>query len=433
MITKLFIQIKKRKFTSGIAFLLIVGIGYWGYGSLFSQDGVVRYASAQVQKGTLSVSVNGTGNVVADETADINSDITGTVTELKVSLGDKVEKGKALIVIKNDELGVQETSALVALNQAKEDVEKARLDKQEEQEVLDELRQKDIDDPSSVSDLEIKQQEQKVRATDLAIESKEVKVQSATITYDKAKNDAAKRTVKSPLSGVVTALNVKVEDELKGSSKAENGDQGQSTNSLITVVNMDKLVATVSLNEVDVAKVKVGQKATMTFDAVPDLTMTGQVKEIDTLGTISQGVVTYNAKIAFDTQDDRVKPGISVSASIITEAKPDVLLVPNSAVKSQGGVSYVEIPDESDMSVATVNVSGAIFQNPTRQQQIEIGTANDEFTEIVSGLNEGDLVVTRTIQPTAAAQTQTQSGGLRIPGLNTGGGGATRTGGGFQH
>src|SRR3989338_3642221 len=121
---------------------------------------------------------------------------------------------------------------------------------------------------------------------------------------------------------------------------------------------------------------------------------------------------------------------MSVSAAIVTEAKPNVLLVPNSAVKSQGGISYVESPNEADLSVATANVSGAVFRNPTRQQQIEVGLSNDEFTEIVGGIEQGDVVVTRTIQPTAqTTQTQQQSGVLRIPGLNTGGGGG---GGGFR-
>ena len=94
-----------------------------------------------------------------------------------------------------------------------------------------------------------------------------------------------------------------------------------------------------------------------------------------------------------------------------------------SAVKSQAGMSYVELPNEADILVATANVSGAVFRNPTRQQQIEVGLSNDEFTEIVSGLQQGDVVVTRTIQPTAAQSTQTQqqSGGLKIPGLPGGG------------
>jgi len=118
---------------------------------------------------------------------------------------------------------------------------------------------------------------------------------------------------------------------------------------------------------------------------------------------------------------------MSVSAAIVTEAKPNVLLVPNSAIKSQGNATYVEMPALDDISAAKANPGGAVLKNPLRRQSVEIGAASDEFTEIISGLNEGDLIVTRTIQPTAqTTQTQQQSGGLRIPGLPGGGGGGFR-------
>ena len=253
--------------------------------------------------------------------------------------------------------------------------------------------------------------------------SVEFDVRSAKIQLDKAKDsllDAQEKLaeyyVRAPFGGVVAKMNVKV---------------GDSSASTVATMITKQQIAEISLNEIDVAKVKTGQKVTLTFDAVSDLTITGQVAEVDAVGAVSQGVVTYIVKIAFDTQDDRIKPGMSVSAAIITEAKSNVLLVPNSAVKSQGGTSYVEIVDGDDKGLAlAANVSGTILNNSPRRQQIEIGTASDEFTEILSGLNEGDVIVTRTIQSTATQTTQTQqNSSIRIPGLPGGGGGS---GGGFR-
>ncbi len=251
-----------------------------------------------------------------------------------------------------------------------------------------------------------------------SIISVEFDVRSAKIQLNKAKDaltDAREKLaeyyVRAPFGGIVAKINVKAGD--------------MSVSAIATLITKQK-IAEVSLNEIDVAKIKAGQKVTLTFDAVSDLTITGQVAEVDAIGTVSQGVVTYTVKISFDTQNDRIKPGMSVSAAIITEAKPGVILVPNSAVKSQGGMSYVEIIDGNDKSLAlAASASGAILQNSPRRQQIKIGAASDEFTEILSGLSEGDLIVTRTIQSTAAqtTQTQQQSGGLRIPGIGGGGGG----------
>ncbi len=282
------------------------------------------------------------------------------------------------------------------------------------------------DSREAIIDADITIKERKLQLADikegpnsLDIRSKQITVQQREDALLTAQQGLADTVVRAPFAGVIAKVS------------AKKGDSGSTGTAVTTIVTKQK-IAEVSLNEIDADQIKQGQKVTLTFDAVPDLTITGQVIETDFLGTVSQGVVTYSIKIGFDTQDERIKSAMSVSAVIVTNVKTDVLLVPNSAVKSQGGVSYVEIPDESDISIATTNVSGAVFQNPIRQQQIEIGTANDEFTEIISGLNEGDLVVIRTIQPIAAAQTQAQSGGLRIPGLNTGGSGSTRTSGGFQ-
>jgi len=140
------------------------------------------------------------------------------------------------------------------------------------------------------------------------------------------------------------------------------------------------------------------------------------------LGTVSQGVVTYNAKIVFDTQDDRVKSGMSVSTNIITEIKQDVLIIPNSAIKTSNGNSYIEMPGEQ------VNIkanSSAILKSALRQQAIQTGITNDTSTEIISGLKEGDQIITRTVSSGSAsaqsAQTRTQ-GGIFQGGVPGGGG-----------
>ncbi len=259
----------------------------------------------------------------------------------------------------------------------------------------------------------------KTGADALDIQSQELIIKQRENALLDAKEKLADYFIRAPFEGVIAKINIKNGDPVSGSTVA------------VILITKQKL-AEISLNEVDVAKVKVGQKVTLTFDAIPDLTITGQVAEVDVIGTVSQGVVTYTIKIGFDTQDDRVKTAMSVSAAIITEAKPNALLVPNSAVKSQGGMSYVEVVEGEDRNAAfAVNSSGIILKNSTRRQSVEIGVSSDEFTEIAGGLKEGDLVVTRTIQPNSI-QTQTQSsqGGLRIPGLPSGGGGGFRGGGG---
>ena len=211
----------------------------------------------------------------------------------------------------------------------------------------------------------------------------------------------------------------------------KKGDSVSPAGALGTLITRQK-IATVSLNEVDVAKIKLGQKTTLTFDAIPDLTLTGAVAEIDAIGAVAQGVVTYNVKIVFDTQDERVKSGMSITAAIITDVKQNVLFVPNAALKTQGNTHTVQVVDDalSPTDLAS-NASGIALTNPPRVQAVEIGLANDDATEITSGLKDGDRIVVRTLQAAVAtAPNSSQPSGLRIPGLpgggSSGGGGAFR-------
>jgi HlyD family secretion protein len=242
--------------------------------------------------------------------------------------------------------------------------------------------------------------------------------QLAIVQRQNALTDALQQlddySVRAPFDGTIAVINVKV------------GDTASSGTAVATIIT-PQMVAEISLNEVDAAKISVGQAATLTFDAIPDLDITGKVGEVDTLGTVSQGVVTYNVKIALDTQDNRIKSGMSVTANIITNVHQDVLVVPNSAIKTSGNSSYVEVPNEQiDLTAAGTSSNGIVLATPPRRQVIQVGLANDTNTEVTSGLNEGDQIVTRTIAASTAATTAQSGQSL----FNLGGGGNRSFGGG---
>lgn len=255
----------------------------------------------------------------------------------------------------------------------------------------------------------------------LDVRADQIAIQQKSDALTTAKQDLNNCYVYAPFDGVISKVDVK------------KGDSVSSGSAVATLITKQQ-VAELSLNEIDAAKVAAGQKATLTFDAVSDLRIDGQVSEVDTVGTVSQGVVSYNLQIAFDAQDSRVKPGMSVTATIVTDSKQDVLLVSNSAIKSIGNRSYVEMPalNESLGKIATSTLFGGVVLNyPIRQQSVEIGVSNDTFSEILSGLNEGDRIISKTIlgsaQTTTTAGAKTQTGNsagsiLRATGIGGGGG-----------
>jgi HlyD family secretion protein len=225
-----------------------------------------------------------------------------------------------------------------------------------------------------------------IEAQKLSLEQK----QNALSDAQEALDDYA---VRAPFDGVIASMDLK---------KGDNVASGAAAGTLITT----QRTAEIALNEVDVAKVQTGQKATLTFDAIEDLSISGEVADVDMIGTVSQGVVTYTVIIIFDTQDERVKPGMSVSAAIITEVKQDVLIVPNSALKNQNDINYVqmfETPINAESGQSVTSATAPI------SQQVDLGSANDDYTEIVSGLKEGDQIITRTAANGSSGKTTTSS------------------------
>lgn len=243
------------------------------------------------------------------------------------------------------------------------------------------------------------------------VEQRRSSLQSARDRLADAREALNDYTIRAPFDGMVVSLVGKEAMQVTASTK------------LATILTQEKMV-TVPLNEVDIAKVKVGQKATVTFDALPDLSIAGTVSEIDPIGTTSQGVVTYSVKVPFDTEDDQIKPGMSASVSIATDIRANVLTVPNAAIKN-GSVQI--LPNVKDITVEAQS-QGIASDQPPESVAVETGLAADQSTEIVSGLNEGAWIIIRTIVPSATTSaTKTSTGSSLLP---TGGGGQFRMQGG---
>jgi HlyD family secretion protein len=258
--------------------------------------------------------------------------------------------------------------------------------------------------------------------TDQQAESAKASLLSAQSSLQNAEIAYQNNILTAPFDGQVAQLN------------NQAGDMVSPSTNVAVVVSQQSL-AVISLNEVDVSKIKVGDKATMTFDAVDGLTITGTVAEIDNIGTVSQGVVNYTVKISFDTEDPRIKPGMSVNVSIITDVQADVLAVPNSAIQTQGAQNYVLTLDPSKTQSATGQIGVTSSLAPSRVMVVT-GASDDTYTQITSGsLNAGDSIVTQTIASTAAKSTAaTATSALRLGGgtatFGGGGGAAVRIGGG---
>jgi HlyD family secretion protein len=232
----------------------------------------------------------------------------------------------------------------------------------------------------------------------LSYKTAEINVSKAEDDLRNAREDLENHHIRAPFGGIIGKVNVQAGDKI-------------SSNKILFTLVTDKKIAEVSLNEIDISKVKVGQIASITFDAINDIVVSGTVSEIDLLGTVNQGVVNYSVKISFDVKDERIKTGMSLSASIISEQKQNIIKVPNSAVKNQGNANYVEALDDK----------GVVVRIP-----VKTGITNDEYTEIISGLSEGDTYISRTVNSSATRTTTSAPSIFGGTGANRATGGTIR-------
>jgi len=237
--------------------------------------------------------------------------------------------------------------------------------------------------------------QQSVDTNTIAVQKAVTSLQSAQYTLDKT-------AVIAPFDGQI------------GTVPAQVGQQISSGGAVATLVT-DGKVADITLNEVDIAQVVVGQKVALTFDAVDGLTLQGTVGEIDTVGSTTQNVVTFKVRVLFTEDDPRVKSGMTVTATITTKEKENAIVVPSGVVKKNSRGAYVEVKDMAQAKDVTVKIP------------VTIGDTTDTETEITEGLNGGEQVLVRTVTTTASTAA---ASGSKNAGTRTGSGGAGGNGSG---
>ncbi len=399
-----------------------------------------RYVTTTVQRGTLTVTASGNGSVVVAKSSSVSPQVSGTVSNLQVAVGSKVAAGQKLFDVVNDSLDGQSAKSLASyrqavssldrayqsVTQAEQQVEQAELQLAKDEQAYAAVRanpastadqRSNAYDQIQISQTNVDAAQQGLDAARSGLTASKSSKSSSYQDYQLALANAAKRSVKAPIGGVVTSLNVQNGDSIGGGgttsvSNAGSGgsNSGSGSGAAIVIADLGTMEAKVSVSEVDRAKIKVGQKTSLTFDALPNLTSTGKVSSIDAVGTTTQGVVTYNVIIQFDALDGRLNPGMTTAAAITTDVRTNVLIVPRSAVKSDSTGSYAQVMQGGQ----------------PQRVAVETGASTDSDYEVTSGLKEGDTVVTQSIAAGSAGTTG-NSGSRGGFGIFGGGGGGRPT------
>jgi len=202
-------------------------------------------------------------------------------------------------------------------------------------------------------------------------------IQKAKQALQNAKEDLMKTEILAPFDGTVVDIGVKESDQLSSFD--------YSSKTAVHLVDTSTVELNGVVDEIDIYQVKVGQKAIITVDALLGEEFSGTVTFISPFGTEETGVVNFSVTIDLDPTEVELKGGLTATADIIVEKHENVLLVPNGAIKGSPGDYWVEIViDEA---------TGEI-----EKRQVVLGTQNEYFAEVTSGLEEGEKIITEASQ-----------------------------------
>lgn len=408
---------------------IIIGAGWLIVSRISGQEQAKpQYQTATAERGTLISSVTASGTISSGSSASITTSATGVVNEVLVSNGDIVKQGDKIATLVLDQSALQKQTASWAnylsaqntLNAAKSKMDSLQADLFTANQTF--VKGAGTSDPVKDDPTYIIQRANWLQAEanytqqENVIRQAEVSLSSAWLSYSLTSG-----TITAPISGKISNLTLTPGLSITSGSTSTSNSTGSNSNSTSTSSTNNssqsygnieleggQVQAVVNLTEIDVTKVAVGQKVTITMDAFPDKTFTGRVATINTNGSVSSGVTTYPTTIVFDSAINYIYPNMGVNANIITNIKNDVIIVPSGAVQTSNGENTVRVLKNDQITSVSV----------------EVGKSNDTQTEIVSGINEGDTVVTGTIS--TGTSSQSQSGSSPFGGF--GGGNAGRGG-----
>jgi membrane fusion protein, macrolide-specific efflux system len=334
-----------------------------------SGSGDATQLTSTVQQGVVSNTITASGQIAAEREVNANFKVSGTISSIKVTLGDTVKKGDTLATIGTSDLKK-------AVSTATSDLSDAYATLSDANESYTRAKKTGTDDQISSAKSQVR--------------SAQKQVTSAQDALDTANSNLSKATLKAPISGLVIAINSSVGDSVGGTG-------GVSSTAFITIADVDKLTMTADIAEADIADVKEGQAATITFPALTDTTASATVTAIAPTATASNSVVTYATTITLDEIPEGLRLGQTAEVSIVIEAtEGEVLYVPSAAITTAtDGTSTVDVIGDDGTTTTTTVTTGLV---------------GDQGTEISSGLTAGQTIVIGTISSTDTGTSGTTTG-----------------------
>ncbi len=374
-----------KKLIPFIFLIIFIGILIFGGQKLLnSTDSTNTNEQAsieEVRQGDITSSISASGQVLTSNFLPITTSVNGIVKQIFVKEGDTVTKGQKIMEITLSSDG-EETLAQArgSYLSAKNSLTKAKNDMvSKESSLINAKEAFQVEKENNTYQTRTEKASYKVAENSLILARADYDNQSgviniAEISLNKAwlSYQAQSPIITAPASGIIANTVV-----VEGMS-IQNSLSERTSVSVASIKQPGTPIASLNVSEIDINKIKVGQKVEVKTNSFPDETFDGTVVGIDKIGALSSGVSNYPVIVKFNKDFENILPNMGADAKIIIDKKSSVLYIPTSAIETTAG------------GQSTVTVSR---NDQTEQVEIGVGISDENNTEIISGLNLGDAVI----------------------------------------
>lgn len=377
-------------------------------------DRGVRVRMEEVARRDLVATVTASGNIRARRTVDISSDVAGRIIELNIDEGQDVTQGQILLRLDPTQFQAAVARARATLSQAQAtgaERQASLLQAQRQAERLATIRSRDS---TLISLQQVQDAETDADVAQALQEAAEHGVAQARASLDEAQDRLSKTTIRAPISGKVTRLNVELGETVIVGTMNNPGSL------ILTISDLSVIEAVMEVDETDVPEIAIGDSALVELDAFPDRRFKGSVTEIGNsaiqdpstvAGTGQTPTIDFEVVITLDEPPAELRPDLSASADIITDTRDGALSVPIIALT-------VREPDEAEDDLAADTAAPGRPEGPLARAlagepeegvfvvrdgtvtftPVEVGIVGQEHIEVISGISEGDTVVSGPYQ-----------------------------------
>lgn len=362
-----------KKIIAIILFLVISGAIAFG----FKSNKGTEYSTEDIEKCTITESVEASGTINPVKTVNIGSQVSGMISEINVDFNSKVSKGQLLAQIDPSLFQAQ-------VDKAQSDLAAARANSQKIKSMLvfDEQnynRYKKLYTKNYVSKSDLDLAEATYKSNSAQLNAMNALINQTNAVLQTNLTNLRYSKIISPVDGVVVSRNVDVGQTVAASF--------QTPTLFMVAQDLTKMQIEVNVSEADIGRIREGQAVDYTLDGYPDVTFKGRVSQVRISPTTIQNVVTYNVIVIVDNEDQKLKPGMTANVSIVTAQKKDILCAPSEALRFSpkeitGGKKFKE-----------QGIWMLVDDKPIRVE-IETGIKDSDKIEIISAeIKEGQKVI----------------------------------------